>query len=389
MIALIAMVVILSVILYILFKPIVSTENFTSLCMDVIPYNAQIKYPVKSGCIFVSVASYRDPECSLTLESLFGNAKYPHNVYVGICEQNNDHVASELCIGENVLKYKNNILITKMDYKDAQGPTFARYYCSTLWRGEQYYLQIDSHMYFSKNWDEDLLEMFRHTKLESHRPVLSVYPPTEEQMSLDGFPEFDNGTINANGIPSFLCGWSKPCATPKRGNKCFAAAGFMFLESDFLFSVPFDPNLSHLFQLEELLYSARLWTNGWDFYVPNKKIVYHHYNRTKASLYHRDIKQSAECRTKAEKRGLFLLGLVPKQTVADEFLRNYNKYGLGKFRSVDDFWKACGIDIKNKTVERWNDSTPPSDKFKGWSFRLNGYERIAKYQPTGLLISPL
>lgn len=347
--------------------------------MEVIPYTEQRKYPLKNGCIFVSVASYRDTECSQTLESLFGNAMYPDSIYVGICEQNNNHVVSELCIGENVLKYKDHILITKMDYKDAQGPTFARYYCSTLWRGEQYYLQIDSHMYFSKNWDRDLLEMFAHVKLESQRPVLSVYPPTKEQMNVSGFPEFNSGKFNSKGIPTFLCGWSKPSTVPKRSNKCFAAAGFMFLESDFLFSVPFDPNLSHLFQLEEVLYSARLWTNGWDFYVPNKKIVYHHYNRTKASLYHKDIEQSAECRGKAEKRGLFLLGLAPKESVADEFLRNYNRYGVGKFRPIGDFWKACGIDIENKTVEKWNDSTFPSDKFKGWSFRLSGYDRITKY----------
>ena len=142
--------------------------------------------------------------------------------------------------------------------------------------------------------------------------------------------------------------------------------------------MPFDPNLSHLFQGEEVLFSARLWTNGWDFYTPNKKVAYHHYNRTKAPLYHQDLSNSGECRAKAEKRVLFLLGLIPKQSVADNFLRDYNYYGLGKFRTIDDFWKTSGIDFNTKTVERWNDNNPPSSKYDGWWFRRDGFKKIKK-----------
>ena len=274
-------------------------------------------------------------------------------------------------------------VVFAMDYKDAKGPTYARYYCADLWRGEQYFLQIDSHTTFVKDWDVDLIEMIEMIKLdpnESSRPVLSAYPPTKEQMDIKGYPEMDNGKVNQDGIPSFLCGWSKHSDRPKRSNKPWAAAGFMFLESYFLYSVPFDPNLSHLFQGEETLFSARLWTSGWDFYAPNKKVCYHHYNRTKAPLYHQDLKNSGECRAKAEKRGLFLLGIAPKISVADDFLRDYNYYGLGKFRTIDDFWKTSGIDIIMKTVEKWNDNTPPSDKFKGWNFRRDGYKNIKKWK---------
>jgi hypothetical protein len=190
----------------------------------------------------------------------------------------------------------------------------------------------------------------------------------------------DNGRLNAENIPSFLCGWSEPSDIPKRSNKPWAAAGFMFLEAEFLYSVPFDPNLSHLFQGEETLFSARLWTNGWDFYTPNRKVAYHHYNRNKAPLYHQDLKDSSECRSKAEKRVLFLLGLIPKQSVADDFLRDHNNYGLGKFRTITDFWKTSGIDFSSKTVERWNDNNQPSDKFKGWNFRRDGYKNIKKWK---------
>lgn len=364
-----------------------STENFLIegfgvSCTDFIPYKKFNNYHIIPNTIFVSVASYRDTECSMTIDSIFNKAEFPNRIFVGICEQNKKDIQEELCISPAVKKFIHNIRITTMDYSKAKGPTYARYYCADLWRGEEYFLQIDSHTTFMQNWDSDLINMISQIKNninESKKPVLSVYPPTKEQMSIKGFPEMDNGTLNANNIPSFLCGWSEPCDIPKRSNKPWTAAGFMFLESKFLHEVPFDPNLSHLFQGEEVLFSARLFTNGWDFYTPNKNIAYHHYNRTKASLYHKDIIQSTECRVKAEKRVLFFLGLLPKTSVTDEFLRNHNYYGLGKFRSINDFWMASGIDFEKKTVEKWNDRTSPSAKYDGWWFRRDGWKNIIKY----------
>jgi len=358
------------------------SEGFGTQCLDYIPYNGYSNYPILQNTIFVSVASYRDSECSMTLDTLFNNATFPERIFVGVCEQNKTGMKNELCLSSKIMKYRDHIRITTMDHKEAKGPTYARYYCSKLWRGEQYFLQIDSHTSFIKGWDTDLIEMITQIKTdpnESSKPVLSVYPPTKEQMDIKGFPEMDSCSLNQNNILSLYCGWSEPSDVPRRSNKPWSAAGFMFLESNFLFSVPFDPNLSHLFGGEEILFSARLWTNGYDFYTPNKKIAYHHYNRTKAPLYHKDLTNSGECRAKAEKRVLFLLGLISKHSVADDFLRNYNYYGLGKFRSIDDFWKASGIDFDSKTTEKWNDNTKPSSKYEGWWFRKDGFAKIKKW----------
>jgi len=357
-------------------------EGFGISCIDFIPFKSYSNYPIKQDTIFVSVASYRDAECSMTLDTIFNNAEFPNRIFVGVCEQNKQGSTEELCTSPAVMKYINNIRTTTMDYTKAKGPTYARYYCADLWRGEEYFLQIDSHTTFMKNWDSDLIKMIKQIKNdpnESKKPVLSVYPPTKEQMAIPGFPEMDNGSLSPDNVPSFYCGWSEPSDVPRRSNKPWAAAGFMFLESKFLYDVPFDPNLSHLFQGEETLFSARLFTNGYDFYVPNKNLAYHHYSRTKAPLYHKDIPASSGCRAKAEKRALFLLGLVPKTSVVDEFLKDHNKYGLGTFRTLDDFWNAGGIDFKEKKIEKWNDKNPESDKYKGWNFRRSGYQKIKKF----------
>lgn len=371
----------LTSVIYMLVLRFTIHESFSGKsCIVPIPFSEYKKFTVKKDTIFVSIASYRDYECSLTIDSIFKNARNPKNIFIGICEQNKDNEDSEQCISMDTVRYSNNIRIKRLDYTDAKGPTYARYWCSQLWEGEEYFLQIDSHTTFVKDWDSDLIEMIKLAKKDSNRPVLSAYPPTQEQMNIPGFPEFDHAKINDNKIPMLYCGWSEDSDEPKRSNKPWGSAGFIFLESKFLEYVPFDPNLSHLFQLEEMLFSARLFTHGHDFYTPNKKICYHHYARKEAPMYYKDNSDiHSSCRSKAEKRGLFILGLVKKDEVDSDFLVDIDKYGLGHLRTIGDFWNAGGIDFNNKTVEKWNDKNAPSIKYNGWNFRRSGFQKIRKF----------
>lgn len=44
--------------------------------------------PRKDNSIFVSLGTYRDPYCPMTIKSLYKNAKHADNVYVGLFQQN-------------------------------------------------------------------------------------------------------------------------------------------------------------------------------------------------------------------------------------------------------------------------------------------------------------
>jgi Glycosyltransferase (GlcNAc) len=44
--------------------------------------------PRKDGSIFVSLGTYRDPYCPMTIKSLYSQAKYPERLYVGLLQQN-------------------------------------------------------------------------------------------------------------------------------------------------------------------------------------------------------------------------------------------------------------------------------------------------------------
>ena len=124
--------------------------------------------------IFVSIASYRDKLCIDTVNNIYENAKYPDNIYIGICQQNKEDEDDD-CL-ENI----NNprIKITRISYKDAKGPVYARYLCSKLYDNQDYFLQIDSHTKFVKNWDIKCIFAIKSLKkkLVSNKPVLSHYP---------------------------------------------------------------------------------------------------------------------------------------------------------------------------------------------------------------------
>jgi hypothetical protein len=368
------------------------TEYFGSTCIDFIPFKSPVKIDTKPNKIFVSIASYRDDECQQTLKSIFDNADNPFNIIVGTCQQNKED--TEKCELGLDPKYKKQIKDISMDYMKAKGPTYARYWCSTLWDGEEFFLQIDSHTHFNKHWDTDIINMYRQCKLDSNKPILSSYPATEKQIKLDGYPEMCNGKLNNDKIPTFLAGWTNNEEIsyngepkeykPKRSPKPFAAGGFMFLNGNFLDEIPYDPNLSHLFQGEETLLSARLWTHGYDFYTPNTKVAWHHYGRLEKPKYWTDHKDSSECRIKAEKRVLFLLGIEKESSIVDkDFIRDLHSYGFGKFRNLEDYWLASGIDFSKKEDDGLcsdcNNKTNPDPKFDGWNFKKDGFKKIKKF----------
>ena len=55
--------------------------------------------------IFVSIASYRDNVCVDTINSIYENANEPENIFLGICQQNDDNIDDDSI---NNLKLSND-----------------------------------------------------------------------------------------------------------------------------------------------------------------------------------------------------------------------------------------------------------------------------------------
>ena len=285
--------------------------------------------------IFVSIASYRDAECVETLKSLFENAKHPDRVFAGVCEQNSSD-GQETCVPAG-FRWHDQVRRVGVPAREAKGPTYARYLCSTLYRGETFFCQIDSHTRFAKHWDVDAVGMVR--AAASPRAVLTHYPPaTSEKGDDTGVPSLCASTFDETmGFPVFEAVTLPASKTPKPVP--FTAGGFLFGPGTMVKDVPFDPDLPHLFQGEEFLYSARLWTSGYDFFTPTKNLVFHHYYRKGRPKFWEDIDYSATQAATLGKVRTLLHGGLPEYG-----------YGMGTARSLDEYYKFARVDMKARTA---------------------------------------
>lgn len=123
--------------------------------------------------IFVAIPSYRDSECRHTVDDLLRRAAFPDRVSIGICLQ---EIEDDDTLAYLQAKYPSDkVRIEFIDYRDAAGPFVARARAQALWRGEEYYLQIDSHMRFRPGWDEFLIHELARCE-GSGKPILTTYP---------------------------------------------------------------------------------------------------------------------------------------------------------------------------------------------------------------------
>jgi hypothetical protein len=155
----------------------------------------------------------------------------------------------------------------------------------------------------------------------------------------------------------------------------YVAAGMMFGPSEFAREVPFDPNLPYLFVGEEILHSVRLWTHGWDIFTPSENVIYHFYTREKEPKFWDDVKYNNDKDAVNKVRNL--LDLEDSKEMSPLMAKNLEVYGLGKQRSLQQYFEFAGIEKaahKVKTdfckdddiFERWQkyrvEDTPPKRK---------------------------
>jgi len=320
--------------------------------------------------IFVGIASYRDPECQWTVRDLFDKAHDPDNIFVGICWQfdTENREDSDCFVCET---RPEQVRVSSMHWRDAKGPCPARHIMQSLWKGEEYYLQLDSHMRFVKDWDIKLLKFLSNTG--NPRAIITSYPVGYQRPNL--VPSYKN--------PAFLVGkgfsendgmWriegkllnKFSDKEPVKG--CFWVSGFAFSKADIIKEVPYDPHLKHLFFGEEMLMGARLWTHGWDFYCPGENIIYHLWDRSYRKTF-REIEDPTrpELEAQSKVRVWQILGMPNLPGLTEKIQPNntdIDKYGLGTVRSLSEYEEYCGVDFANrKFSQKGNFGGLDQDKF--------------------------
>jgi hypothetical protein len=300
--------------------------------------------------IFIQVASYRDPQLIPTINSIIENAKYPENLVFGIARQFNegDGFDDLSQFGDD-----ERFRVLNIPYEEAQGVCWARHLVQQLYKDEEYTMQIDSHMRFEPNWDEEFILMIKQLQEKGHsKPLLTgyvssfdpdIYPKGRTQepwrMSFDRFiPE---GTIFF--LPESIPNWKNlTVPVPAR----FYSAHFCFTLGQFSKEVQHNPEM--YFHGEEMSITVRAYTHGYDLFHPHKVLVYHEYTRkgrTKHWDDHRDWGQSNN-NSHSIYRKLFGMDGTPQEG-------HDGPFGFGSVRTVRDYEKYAGILFEQRAVQEY------------------------------------
>jgi hypothetical protein len=214
-----------------------------------------------------------------------------------------------------------------------------------LWDGQDYVLQIDSHMRFTEDWDVKMLAQL--ARCNSPRPLLTTYPPPYEP----GDTNLPQQTIflvathfGPDGYLSQVGHIHNP--PPDRPRPCALMSGnFLFGSAHWIKDVPYDPHL--YFSGEEPTLAVRLWTHGWDMFGPTEPLVWHRYGREGRRLHWDDhtLWHVTNARSMARANHL-LAGAVAEP----EALVEIERYGMGQVRTLEAYQEWSGIDFKARTL---------------------------------------
>ena len=299
--------------------------------------------------IFVSVASYRDEECSKTLVDMFSKATTPSRCHAGVCEQNKVGATFEKCMKAEMDRWSRNVRIVTLDHTQAKGPTYARYVCASLFNGQDYFVQIDSHTRFIQGWDDMMVDMIG--RCPTQPCVITHYAPDAASSATTWdagapVPVMCDAEFNDDDIPSFRAVLQSARPGVLRPVP-FVSCNFWAARGRVLQDVPFDPDLGHLFVGEEQLQSARLWTSGYDFYTPDRSLVSHEYGREGKPKYWNDLSEYRRIQKETLKKVRWILGIsaIPPPHPVPE------RFGLGKKRSIEEYWAYARINLKDRAVD--------------------------------------
>lgn len=301
--------------------------------------------------IFISIASYCDSRLADTIADALDKADDPSRLVFGVVEQReHEH---RLVISP---EWSNIIRYVGVDPQESRGACWARALCMSLYAGENFFFQIDSHMLFDKGWDNLLIRSLMEYRRYSNKVIISSYPLAfEVDNGVVTFPPLKDLNIihvvapDTTFVPETYNLSFSGVATPNMPpTKAIAlGAGCLFTTGNFVNDIPYDPYF--YFQGEEQALMLRAYTHGWDVYHMPFLPIRHLYNTDQDACYRprhwaKGIDEKRKERWwEIDKQSKKRLELLVKG-------RNLGVYSLGTTRTVKDFISFSGIDYETKTV---------------------------------------
>lgn len=307
--------------------------------------------------IFISVASYQDPLLVSTIFSAYENAQNKDGLIFSICDQSDRGIKVEEISFNDQIRYEHvNPIFSK-------GPCWARHRAQSFFNNEDFFMQIDSHTQFSKDWDvifeRQLNKIYSNAKDDDYfaKPIITSYPRSFKVLDFDkGLFELKTGDKHTQIITYrkdslFLKGsFSRQIGIPTKcahiTHAILMAAGCIFTKGSFVKEIPYDPN--YYFYGEELSMALRAFTRGYSFFHIPDAPLFHLYTDTsniprKLHWDPEDDQKRAIKWNELDKKSLKRLDDLFAGKVEEPM-------NLGNERSLEDYALLSGIDLKNNTV---------------------------------------
>ncbi|WON77473.1 GlcNAc-transferase family protein [Serratia sp. UGAL515B_01] len=317
--------------------------------------------------IFVSIASYRDPELIPTLLDMIKEAKHPERLRIGVCWQDDENTQPFLDAGMTLVDslqhegvpvfyfqyQKAAIELLSFHYFASQGACWARHSVELHYKQEDYFLQIDSHCRFVPHWDTEMITMLEGLRGQSKYPVLSSYPPGYTPGNDEARTKYVSRLIFRGFNNEKILGLSSTpfeSTTPRRCG--YLAAGFVFADGHFVTKVPNDPQI--FFLGEEIAMAARAFTHGYDMWSPSHILLWHFYSRKDHPKVWGDHnnqakKEGAVDKAWWERDKTSKMRVLSVLNASDDEC-DLGPYRLGNVRSLQEFQYRIGVDFREQKV---------------------------------------
>jgi len=294
--------------------------------------------------IFIQITCYQDNELVKTIQDAVEKSSDENHLIFGVHAIHYDDDTSWI----DPIRKVHNIKIFESKAPQNIGMGVGRFFAHQFYRGEDYYFQIDAHSRFDQDWDKFLIEEIeRHKANGFKKPVITQYP---KPYWYEGDEEKTN--THEEVVTQFY--WKDPhrfdlYRTPMQGtiknpegniHSISVSGGCIFVEGKLL-----DPNQSVFADGEEIVMAARLYTHGYDLFVPSKMFMYHLYFGNKGKNWRRTVYQDFPDETirleKISKEEIWIV-LSGEGTTGE--------HRLGTERTLAEYGQFAGLDFKNGKV---------------------------------------
>lgn len=368
--------------------------------------------------IYISMPALNDYEYLNTIEKAFDEAKNPDKIKIGSSifwkekDIHNDKIPFFYLFDKKIKKISNNINYDILYYFDYPGVGHGRTESLKHFNNEKYYLSLDSHTHFSKDWDVKAIDLYENSKKEFGKLViLTSYLPSYYNNNGDidftiyrnNFPGLKNNKKynvhyvkdqNFSKWPFF--DYYGPVGMEKNNFKYFfptpndkdldlnspifnnlimnqyipakkISAHFTFTESHpwiTRFRICLDPNIT--FWAEEFYQSVLSYARGYNFVWIKDPLFFHLYGREENgkkfsreippekldSISDKEMKKKIFNKYIYKKNKYQNLSLDIDNYLVKSLLNKKNYYGYLP-RDPRSFLKYSGIDLYNQKCSNW------------------------------------